>query len=153
MGVLLDAKLYDPATAVNKVATAVTAMTAFDTTNLRITFTVPASGKVLVRLGGGALLGATTFPQVLLGVLQGSTVSGRVAPQTTLAGTAIATTFATPEVMFTVPGLTPGAGLTWDAAYAIEVVGGTNAVYRYGGPNNTTTTDAAGGIYFELWSP
>lgn len=149
---LLAGKTYDPATAVNKVATAVTALTAFDTANLRLTFTVPANGIVEVRLGGGALTGATTFPQVLLGVLEGATVRGRVAPQTTLNGTAVATTMAVPDAMFPVTGLTPGANLTWDAAYAIEVVGGTGAVYRYGGPNDTTTTNAAGGIYFEVWS-
>lgn len=150
---LLAAAHYDPATAVNKVATAVTAMTAFDTTNLRLTFTVPTGGRVVLRLGGGAVTGATTFAQVLLGVLEGTTVRARTAPQMTLNGTAIATSMAVPEIMVPVVGLTVGASLTWDAAYAIEVVGGTGAVYRYGGPNDTTTTNAAGGIYYEVWSP
>ena len=150
---LLAGKTYDPATAVNKSGTALSAMQAFDTTNLRLTFTVPAGGIVTVRLGGGAITGATTFAQILLGVLEGSTVRGRVAPQTTMNGTAIATTMASPSAMFPVSGLTPSASLTWDAAYAIEVVGGAGSVYRYGGPNDTTTTNAAGGIFFEIWSP
>ena len=70
---LLAGTLYDPTTSVNKVTTAALAMTALDTTNLRLTFTAPANGAVLVRLVG-TLHGATTFPQILLGVLDGSTV-------------------------------------------------------------------------------
>jgi hypothetical protein len=41
---------YDPAAAVTKATSAALAMTAFDTTNLRVTFTAPANGKVLVRI-------------------------------------------------------------------------------------------------------
>jgi hypothetical protein len=62
--------------AVSAATTSTLAMTALDTTNLRLTFGVPVTGKVLVRLQG-TLHGATTYPQILLGVLEGSTVKGR----------------------------------------------------------------------------
>jgi hypothetical protein len=47
---LLAGVAYDPAAAVTKATSAALAMTAFDTTNLRVTFTAPANGKVLVRI-------------------------------------------------------------------------------------------------------
>jgi hypothetical protein len=114
---LLAGKLYDPAAAVSKATSALLAMTALDTTNLRLTFTVPASGTVMVRLAC-MLEGATTMPQVLLGVMEGATVRGRMSPMGGLRGTALATTHVPLEAVFLVPGLTPGASLTWDAAYA-----------------------------------
>lgn len=148
---LLAGTLYDPTTAVTKATTAALAMTALDTTNLRLTFTVPANGRVLVRLEGGALHGATTFPQILLGVMNGSTVVGRKAPQSTLNGAAAATSFLVPSVAFVVTGLTPAASLSWDAAYGVETLVASTG-YKYGGPNNTTANDAFGGVSFEVWS-
>lgn len=148
---LLGAIAYDPATAVNKATTALLAMTAIDTTNLRIAFTAPASGRVMVRLQG-TLHGATTFPQILLGVLEGSTVKGRVAPAGLLNGTAVATTFLTVEALFAVTGLTPGASLTWDAAYGVETIVASTGL-KYGGPNNTTANDAWGAFLFEIYDP
>jgi hypothetical protein len=47
---LLAGVAADPAAAVTKATSAAPAMTAFDTTNLRVTFTAPANGKVLVRI-------------------------------------------------------------------------------------------------------
>ena len=76
---LLAGTCYDPAVAVNKVTTSLLAMTAIDTTNLRLTFTVPANGAVMVRLRG-VIHGATTVPQIYLGCLEGSTIRGRVVP-------------------------------------------------------------------------
>lgn len=147
---LLASKLYDPATAVTKsVATAI-AMTALDTTNLRNTFTVPSNGAVLVRLEG-TLHGATTFPQILLGVLEGTTVRMRKAPQGLINGTALATTFLTVESMAVVSGLTPGASVSWDAAYGVETVVASPAGLKYGGPNGTTANDAFGAFSFEVW--
>lgn len=147
---LLGAKLYDPAVAVSKATTAALAMTALDTTNLRIAFTVPANGAVLVRLQG-TLHGATTFPQVLLGVLEGATVRGRVAPAGLVNGNLAATTFLTVEGVFVVSGLTPAAALTWDAAYGVETLVASTGL-KYGGPNNTTANDAFGAFLFEIWS-
>lgn len=147
---LLAGTLYDPSTAVSKATTALLAMTAIDTTNLRLTFTAPTSGKVLVRLQG-VLHGATTFPQILLGVLEGATVKGRVAPAGNANGDLAATTFLTVEGMFLVTGLSAGTSYTWDAAYGVETVVASTGL-KYGGPNNTTANDAFGGFAFEVWS-
>ena len=62
---LLGARLYDPVTAVTRSTAAALAMTALDTTNLRLTFTAPASGAVLVSMDG-VVHGAATYPQLLL---------------------------------------------------------------------------------------
>ena len=147
---LLAGTLYDPAAAVSKATTSTLAMTAIDTTNLRLTFTVPASGRVLVRLQG-TLHGATTYPQILLGVLQSATVKGRVSPAGLLNGVAAATAFLTVEGLFVVTGLTPGSSLTWDAAYGVETVVASTGL-KYGGPDNATANDAFGGFVFEIWS-
>lgn len=147
---VLGAKTYDPAVSVTKVASAALAMTALDTTNLRIVFTVPASGQVLVKLGG-TIHGATTFPQVLLGVLQSTTVMLRKAPVGGLPGTALATTFLAVEAVGVVTGLTPSASLTWDAAYGVETAVASTGI-KYGGANNATANDAFGAFSFEIWS-
>ena len=148
---LLTSALYDPSVAVSKATTAALAMTALDTTNLRLAFTVPSSGRVLVRLQG-TLHGATTFPQILLGVLEGSTVRGRVSPAGLVNGNLAATTFLTVEAAFPVSGLTPAANLTWDAAYGVETLVASTGL-KYGGPNNTTANDAFGAFVFEIWNP
>lgn len=147
---LLAGKLYDPAAAVSHATTAALAMTALDTTNLRLTFTAPASGRVLVRLQG-TLHGATTFPQIMLGVLESSTVKGRVSPAGLVNGNLAATTFLTVEGLFLVTGLTAGTSYTWDAAYGVETVVASTGL-KYGGPNNTSANDAFGGFAFEIWA-
>jgi hypothetical protein len=146
----LGAVLYDPAVAVTKNTTAALAMTALDTTNLRITFTVPGSGRVLVRLMC-TVHGATTMPSILLGVLEGATVKGRVSPIGGLKNTAVATAMVTQEASFVVPGLTPAADLTWDAAYGVETLVASTGI-KYGGPNNTTANDTFGAFVFEIWA-
>jgi len=147
---LLAAALYDPVTAVNKVTTAALAMTALDTTNLRLSFTAPANGAVLVRLFS-TLHGATTFPQIQLGVMSGSTVVARVTPAGYVNGNLAATTFLSVEASFVVPSLTPGASLTWDAAYGVETAVASTGL-KYGGPNNTTANDAFGAFLYEIWT-
>lgn len=144
----LGAILYDPATAVTK-GTAASAMAAFDTTNARITFTVPASGRVLVRICC-VVHGATTFSTILLGVMSGSTVVARVSPIGGIKTTAVATAMVTQEATFVEPGLTPSANLTWDAAWGIETFVASSLI-KYGGPNNTTANDAFGALQFEIW--
>jgi hypothetical protein len=146
---ILNAVTYDPAVAVTKATTANQVMTAMDTTNLRLGFTVPASGRVQVHLRG-TVHGATTFPQILLGVLEGSTVKGRVAPKAVIGGTALATTFMDVEALFVVTGLTVAASLTWDAAWGVETFVAATGI-KYGGPNNTTANDAFGAFQFEIW--
>jgi hypothetical protein len=150
---LLGARLYDPTTAVSKSTAAVIAMTAIDTANLRLTFTVPSSGNVGVRLQGTIHGGSATpwFPQILLGVMSGSTVVGRLAPAGLPQGSLqAATTMVTVEATFTVPGQTPGASVSWDAAYGVETLA-TGSGLKYGGPNNTTANDAFGAFLFEVW--
>lgn len=146
---LLAGVHYDPSTAVAKSTASLLAMTAFDTTNLRLAFTVPANGSVLVRIRC-VVSGATTMPSILLGILQGSTVVARQSPIGALGGTAAATTGITHEAMFTIAGLTPGANLTWDAAYAVQVVLASTNIH-YGGPNDTTANNAWGGFVFEIY--
>lgn len=144
---LLGSILYDPAAAVNKVTTAAIAMTALDTTNLRIAFTIPAHGRVRVRLAG-VIHGATTCPQIMLGVLEGSTVRGRVAPMVGGSNLA-ATSLYKVEADYVISGLTPGA-VNWDAAYGVETLVAATGL-KYGGPNNTTANDNFGGFVFEIW--
>lgn len=126
-------------------------MTALDTTNLRLAFTIPAHGMVRVRMSC-VHHGATTTAQMLLGVLEGSTVRGRQAAGLNLLGTAIATTLVRHDVDYMVTGLSPGA-VNWDAAYGVEIVSSAGGAIKYGGPNNTTTNDAFGGFCFEVYDP
>lgn len=144
----LGSVAYDPGTAAEKATTALAAMAAFDTTNARITFEAPTSGKVLVRIKCQTH-GATTSPRILLGVLEGSTVIGRMAPIGSRMNVA-ATSLMAQEVCFVVTGLTGGNEYTWDAAYGIEVAVASTGI-KYGGPNNTTTNDARGALIFEVW--
>lgn len=140
---------YDPATAVSASTAALLPMTAFDTTNLRATFTVPTNGKVLVRMMC-TVHGATTYPVILLGVLQGSTIIRRVSPIGGLKATSLATSMVTQEAVFAVTGLTPGASLSWDAAYGVETIVASTGV-KYGGPNDSTANNAFGAFIFEIW--
>jgi hypothetical protein len=149
MAKLLAGTLYDPATAVSKSTASLLAMTALDTTNLRLTFTAPASGKVMVRMAG-CVHGATTFPTILFGVLEGATVRGRHSPIGGLKTTAVATAMVTQESVFLVSGLTPGNNYTFDAAYGVETIVASTGL-KYGGPNNATANDAFGGFVFEIW--
>lgn len=149
---LLATTLYDPAVSVTKSTAALLAMTAIDTTNLRHTFTVPATGRVLVRMGC-AFSGASQAASVslLMGVLNGATVVARVHPHMVIASTATGTSsIKSIEAVFSVGGLTPGASLTWDAAYGVEQ-NATGSGLRYGGPDDTTTSNAFGGFIYEIW--
>jgi hypothetical protein len=145
---------YDPAVAVVKSTAALLAMTAVDTAQLRASFVAPANGNVLVRLQGTLHGGSATpwFPQILLGVMSGSTIVKRVAPAGLPVGTLqAATTMVTVEGLFVVTGLTPGAALTWDAAYGVETLA-TGSGLKYGGPNDATANNAFGGFVYEVWT-
>ncbi len=146
---LLVGTCYDPTTAVSASTATLLAMTALDTTNLRLTFTAPTSGIVKVVLGG-VIHGATTMPQILLGVLQGTTVVKRKAPNGGLLGTALATTLVPVEASFLVTGLQAGTNYTWDAAYGVETLVSATGL-KYGGPNDTTANNAFGGFTYEIW--
>lgn len=150
---LLAGTMYDPSTAVTKATSAAIAMTALDTTNLRLTFTAPSGGRVYVRLASMMSGSATTGWSVFLGALDGATVKGRTIGMGgyTNSGTIAATDHFPLDSTFVVSGLTAGTSYTWDAAYGCEsAVASTNL--KYGGPNNTTQDDAYGGFAFEIWS-
>ncbi|SRR6266404_7355998 len=147
---LLGSANYDPAVAVSKATSALLAMTALDTSNLRLAITVPSHGKVKFILAG-TLTGATTIPTLLLGVLNGATVLGRVTPQI-FTGTQNVATQGTPfRAEFTATGLTPGA-MNVDAAYAVQVIVALTNI-KYGGPNTNAGANAWGGFVFEAWDP
>lgn len=147
---LLGSVCYDPAAAVSKGTTQLQAMTAFDTTNLRVTATVPSHGKVRVRMACN-VTGGTTNPAILLGVLNTTNIVGRVAPLFFPGTNSSTTQLATAVAEFIMSGLAAGS-TNFDAAYAVQqVVAATNI--RYGGPNNTTAATAWGGFCFEIWDP
>lgn len=125
-------------------------MTAFDTTNLRLAITVPAHGMVRFRLRA-ALVGATTCPVVLLGVMNGATVVGRVQPASTPVTAPAATQVFVLDGEFTATGLAPGA-MNVDAAYAVQVVVASTNI-KYGGPNTNAGANAWGAFVFEAWDP
>ncbi len=147
---LLAGVHYDPAAAVSKSTAALLALTALDTTNLRLSFTAPASGRVFVRLRG-TTHGAAGYPSIHLGVLSGSTVIMRATAFLNgqpSAGPA-ATDLMPQEASAVISGLS--GAQTWDAAYAVEGIVAASGL-KYGGPNNTTANDAFGGFTFEVWS-
>lgn len=147
---LLGSVCYDPAAAVSKGTTQLQAMTAFDTTNLRLTFTPPAHGKVRFRMAA-PITGSTQAPVTLLGVLNTTNIVGRCAP-TVFPGTISSTTqIAVAIADFIATGVT-AVSSNFDASWAVQgAVAGTNI--RYGGPNNTTAATAWGGFCFEAWDP
>jgi hypothetical protein len=147
---LLGSANYDPAVAVVKATSALLAMTAVDTTNLRLAITVPAHGKVLFRLKC-AITGATTLPAILLGVMNGATVLGRQVPTQFIGTASAATQNALAVAEFVATGLTPGA-MNVDAAYAVQVIVAVTNI-KYGGPNTNAGANAWGGFVFEAWDP
>lgn len=143
----LGAVVYDPGTAATKATSALLAMTALDTTNARITFTAPTNGIVLVRIRV-AQKGATTNPQLLLGVLESTTVRARQAPIAARQGGS-AGLFVL-EAVSLVTGLTGGNSYTWDAAYGVEFAVAASTI-GWGGPNDTTASNAYGAVTFDIW--
>jgi hypothetical protein len=143
----LGSIVYDPVTSVTKATSAALAMTAVDTTNCRLTFTAPASLKVLVRIRC-IVHGATTMPSILLGVLEGATVVMRVAPIGGLVNTAVATALVPLEAT-AVLAVTAGSH-TFDAAYGVETLVAATGI-KYGGANDATANNAFGAFIFEVW--
>ncbi len=150
MAGLLAGTTYDPVGGVvSKATDTLIAMTAVDTTNLRLTFTAPANGKVMVKLKC-TTTGATTYPRILLGVLDGATVRLRMSPIGATMQAAASTMLMGQEVLGLVTGLTPGNSYTFDAAYGVEVVIASTNI-KYGGPDDASGADAYGGFVFEIW--
>jgi hypothetical protein len=149
-GNCLGAVLYDPASAATKSLTALLAMTALDTTNARITFTAPASGKVRWRIAANSHAN-TAWGELLLGILDGATVKARSSAMQYRDGTSAATTFTVMEASGLITGLTPGNSYTYDAAYGVETAF-TGGSLKWGGPDNTTANDAFGALVYEIWA-
>lgn len=149
---LLAGTMYDPASAVQKSAGSLLAMTALDTTNLRKTVTAPASGKIYWRIRCAWTRGGANWGQILLGILEGASVVARVAPKRGIGTPNGASAVMVSDADGVITGLTPGSSHTYDAAYAVQVISSSaNLSLSYGGPNDTTTNNAWGGIAFELW--
>jgi hypothetical protein len=148
---LLAGTLYDPSSAATPVATSLKAMTAFDTTNLRLTFTAPASGNVFWR-NRTQFHGSATAGNHLLGILESTTVVARCSPITSSpTGSSVNTAAMVLEGTGIITGVSAGSH-TYDAAYGVQIVAGASGDFKYGGPNDTTTNNAWGGNAFELWS-
>jgi len=142
---LLSCTNYDPSTAVIKSTSSTIAMTALDTTNLRLGVIVPSSGNIMVRLKT-VLHGSTSVPTILLGILEGSTVRGRGVPMGQVTAPSASTMVAV-ETVFTITGLTAGSH-TLDAAQTAV----TSTGIKYGGPNDASGNDAFGAFVYEIWS-
>lgn len=147
---LLASATYDPVTAVTKSTATLQAMTAMDITNLRLSFTVPPNGRVQARMAG-VIHGAITFPQILIGIMEGAVIKGRAAPMAPLSGTALATTFQSFDTLIVVSGLVADASLSWDAAWSVETVVAATGI-KYGGPNDALGNNAFGAFQFQIWS-
>lgn len=116
---LLGRASYGPASDTVKSVVSTTP-TAFDTTNLRVTFTAPASGKVLVRTRANRDAAPTTTCAHGHGLLNGSTL---------VAGNPIGGKGGGAHYMertYLVDGLTPGASISldWCGWKANAVAGG-----------------------------
>jgi len=146
---LLAGVNYDPGSAASVSTASAIAMTAIDTTNLRLTFTAPSNGTVMVRMRC-CDHGAGSSPMILLGVLDGSTVKGRISPWSSTPGGASGTERQVHDAQFLVTGLTPGNSYTWDAAYAVQVVVASTNI-KYGGPNDASNNNAYGAFHFSIW--
>lgn len=145
---LLNAINYDPATLVTVATSTATVMTPFDTTNLRLSFSAPPTGRVLVRVRV-PMGGSSTGPSVMLGIMDGTTILMRTVPTHVGYAGQTNTVYAL-ESTFAITSLVSGQTYTWDAAYGVEYpVSGTS--FRYGGPNDTTAYTAYGAFQFEVW--
>lgn len=116
-GTLLAATYYDPGSVVVKTEAGVTFVAA-DTTNLRATFTAPASGIVIARFGVNSF---NSGGAAMLGLLSGSTVVA--------AAQGVRDGFST--ISKKISALTPGASYSFDLAYCTNGTGST--ILQYGG--------------------
>jgi hypothetical protein len=151
---LLGSAHYDPGTAATASINALVAMTALDTTNLRLTFTAPSSGNVYVHMRGVVTGTTVATGATEWGVLDGATVRFRqrgIGGQNNPA-TLAANDQSVYDASGLVTGLTPGTSYTWDAAYCVKATQ-TSGTVSWGGPNNTTANDAWGGFAFDIWNP
>jgi len=148
---LLGAIGYDPTTAASAGVSTLKALTAFDTTNARLTFTAPASGNVFWRIRAPYTGASATKPQTLLGILESTTVVDVQTPCVTLVPSNASTSSWMHDASGVVTGVSAGSH-TWDASYAVQVVSSAGGGFKYGGPNNNSGNNAYGQLLFELWA-
>lgn len=148
--IALDGKNYDPPVAASASCASSIAMTAIDTTNLRLTVTVPAHGMLYVKLRSA--ISAGSAPDIIFGVMEGATVRGRSPGQYGGFRSGYVTqNIGVVAAEFLITGLTPGASITLDAAYAVEFTAVGDL--KWGGPNDTTGGNAWGGFLFVIYDP
>ena len=131
---LLGSAYYEPGSVATYTTTSTT-FAAIDTTNLRVTFTAPASGNVIIKFG--AWINGT---QPDLGVLEGSTVRAL-----SLCGTLASQQAGTKKIT----GLTPGVSYTYDLAFA-STTGGVTTTVKAGGA--LTSAAGYGPAFIEIWA-
>ncbi len=140
-GILASAYYNPSGGTVSKTTTST--LTAIDTTNLRATFTAPASGNVIVKVGIGRCNPNNCNPH--LGVLDGSTTKGTaiMAPSN---GEAVRPAYAS----FKITGLTPGNTYSYDLAI-VDSNAISHATFQYGF-TTSNLADGTGPAFIEVWS-
>ncbi len=142
---LLASTYYNPSGGVvTKVATS--SLVALDTTNLRATFTAPASGNVIVKCGCRITSATSGGSTMHLGVLEASTTRFTVIVNN---GVSIIN-FG--DVAFKITGLTPGNSYSYDLAVVeSNYATGTHGNAKYGF-STSNLVDGTGPAFIEVWS-
>ena len=138
---LIGFKSYEPSTSGgdNKNTTSTT-LVAIDTTNLRVTFVAPPSGKVLVKLNGRSATTAGGYA-AYWGLLDGATRRGH--SQNVSTSVDFRSNCSIP-----VSGLTPGTTYSFDWAWCVDSTATTNLYIR----DDDVTDRQSGGAYMEVWA-
>lgn len=129
---LLAVNAYNPGSLATYSTTSTTSVDV-DATNMAVTFTVPASGNVLIRLSALTLASTT---QVCWQLRQSTTV---VSSDNQISGATVGIYLSSP---FRITGLTPAASLTYKWGYRVS---GAATGYIYAG-------GVAGVAMMEVWS-
>ncbi len=139
-GALLASKYYKPATQQNP-STASTTLVDVDATNLAVTFTAPASGKVIVRLQAGCY---NTGNYGQFGVREGTTniAVGRVNANNAAGPTAVRS--------FLITGISAGSH-TYKFAFSAGGSGGTMNLY-YQTDDPAVASASIGPASIEVWA-
>ncbi len=139
---LLAIAQYGPSSQANKATTNTSGLDDVDATNLAVTFTAPASGKVLIRLESAGYSNAGNGGWAQWGVKEGSTViaNNRQAFQS-IGGTKH-------SVSYLKTGLTPGNSYTYKMAFGCGANGGTLTLYMSDG---ISTANGVGPAIIEIW--
>lgn len=138
---LLAVTSYNPATSTTKTTTSTTGAD-IDATNLAVTFTVPASGEVLVRLTGIAIVSNSAAGYWwCLRDTGGNNIAG-----TLRTVYSVVTGMSGPSAAMYVTGLTPSASVTYRWGHGVSANSGS---LRYG--DDGTTGGHYGQAVMEVW--